>query len=181
MGQVDDFLHSAQREWVERDYSGLARVSGSVGTSKTIVALHRAVYLVRANPDARVLLATFSDTLADALRNELYRLISHKPSLAERLEVHAMDAMARRLYEAHFGTLRVADAEAVRLLLASAGAQVATSFSAGFLFAEWRDVVDAWQLDSWTAYRDVRRLDRKTRLPEAQRELLRRVFVQVRA
>jgi superfamily I DNA/RNA helicase len=92
-----------------------------------------------------------------------------------------MDAMARRLYEAHFGQLRVADAESVRLLLASAGAQVAPSFSPASLFAEWRDVVDAWQLDSWTAYRDVRRLGRKTRLPEAQRELLWRVFAQVRA
>ena len=39
------FLHPAQRQWVERDYSGPARVSGSAGTGKTIVALHRAVLL----------------------------------------------------------------------------------------------------------------------------------------
>ena len=32
---------------------------------------------------------------------------------------------------------------------------------------EWEDVVDAWQLDSWEIYRDVRRLGRKARLPEA--------------
>ena len=44
------FLHPAQREMVERDYGGPARVSGSAGTGKTIVALHRAVYLARANP-----------------------------------------------------------------------------------------------------------------------------------
>ncbi|HEX9754898.1 MAG TPA: hypothetical protein VGA42_04290, partial [Gemmatimonadales bacterium] len=36
------FLHPAQRQWVERDYGGPARVSGSAGTGKTIVALHRA-------------------------------------------------------------------------------------------------------------------------------------------
>ncbi len=46
------FLHPAQRQWVERDYSGPARVSGSAGTGKTIVALHRAVLLARKNPDA---------------------------------------------------------------------------------------------------------------------------------
>lgn len=34
------FLHPAQRQVVEKDYSGPARVSGSAGTGKTIVALH---------------------------------------------------------------------------------------------------------------------------------------------
>ena len=47
------FLHPAQREIVERDLSGPTRVSGSAGTGKTIVALHRAVHLARANPNAR--------------------------------------------------------------------------------------------------------------------------------
>jgi mRNA-degrading endonuclease RelE of RelBE toxin-antitoxin system len=45
------FLHPAQREWVEKDYSGPARVSGSAGTGKTIVALHRAVHLAGQHPD----------------------------------------------------------------------------------------------------------------------------------
>ncbi|EQD37352.1 UvrD/REP type DNA helicase, partial [mine drainage metagenome] len=36
------FLHPEQREWAERDYSGAARISGSAGTGKTIVAVHRA-------------------------------------------------------------------------------------------------------------------------------------------
>ena len=48
------FLHPEQRQWVERDYAGPARVSGSAGTGKTIVALHRAAYLARTHPDARV-------------------------------------------------------------------------------------------------------------------------------
>lgn len=77
------FLHPAQRELVQRDYSGPARVSGSAGTGKTIVALHRAVFLVRWNPDNRVLLTTFSETLANALRAKLRRLISNEPRLGE--------------------------------------------------------------------------------------------------
>src|SRR5436309_9028910 len=47
------FLHPAQRALVERNYHGAARVAGSAGTGKTIVALHRAGFLVRANPHAR--------------------------------------------------------------------------------------------------------------------------------
>jgi UvrD/REP helicase N-terminal domain len=86
------FLHPEQRQIVERTYSGPARVSGSAGTGKTIVALHRAVFLARANPDARILLTTFSDTLANALRAKLRYLVSeeHKPKLAERIEVYAI-------------------------------------------------------------------------------------------
>jgi len=176
------FLHPAQREWVERDYSGPARVSGSAGTGKTIVALHRAVHLARANPDARVLLATFSDTLANALHDKLRRLINNQPSLGERLEVCAMDALAERLYEAHFGRLRMADPEAVRSALTAAAGMLADQrFGVPFLLSEWRDVVDAWQLTTWEEYRDVRRLGRRTRLSESQRVQLWPVFEQVRS
>ena len=76
------FLHPAQRQLVEREYGGAARVSGSAGTGKTIVALHRAVHLARAHPESRVLLATFSDALAAALRARLRRLIGNEPKIA---------------------------------------------------------------------------------------------------
>lgn len=48
------FLHPAQRQMVARDYNGPARVSGSAGTGKTVVALHRAAHLARQDEDARV-------------------------------------------------------------------------------------------------------------------------------
>ncbi len=55
------FLHPAQRQFVERDYNGPARIAGSAGTGKTIVALHRAVLLAKRHPSARILLTTFSE------------------------------------------------------------------------------------------------------------------------
>ena len=175
------FLHPAQRQWVERDYSGPARVSGSAGTGKTIVALHRAVFLARSQPESRVLLATFSDTLANALRTKLRRLISNEPRLAERLEVHAMNAIGERLYEQRFGRPRIASRDQVRQWLEEAAAKAAgLKFTLNFLLTEWEDLVDTWQLDSWEAYRDVKRLGRKTRLPEAQRAALWSVFDAVR-
>jgi mRNA-degrading endonuclease RelE of RelBE toxin-antitoxin system len=174
------FLHPAQRQWVEREFKGPARVSGSAGTGKTIVALHRAVYLTRRYPEARVLLTTFSPTLANALRNKLKRLISQEPRLAERLEVHALDSIGQRLYEANFGKCQLATADLIRELLSTASGKVeGNKFTQTFLFSEWQQVVDAWQLDSWEAYRDVKRLGRKTRLPEAQRQQLWAIFDQV--
>jgi hypothetical protein len=41
--------------------------------------------------------------------------------------------------------------------------------------------VDAWQLESWAAYRDVVRLGRKTRLAEKQRVILWAIFEPVPA
>jgi mRNA-degrading endonuclease RelE of RelBE toxin-antitoxin system len=176
------FLHPAQRTLVERDYRGAARVAGSAGTGKTIVALHRAVFLIRANPDARALLTTFSDTLANALRMNLRRLISNEPRLGERLEVHSMNAIGRRLYGVNFGPPQIASHAEVRELLSEAARAVkGHKFSLQFLLTEWEQVVDAWQLESWESYRDVVRLGRKTRLQEAQRLVLWSIFEHVRS
>ncbi len=176
------FLHPAQRQWVERDYSGPARVSGSAGTGKTIVALHRAVYLARQNQDSRVLLATFSETLASALGTKLQNLISNQPRLAERLEIHSMAAIGKRLYMAYWGKPKLAtQSETSRLLLEAAKPDPSLKFSPRFMLGEWNDLVDAWQLKTWDAYRDVKRLGRKTRLSEAQRLALWAVFDRLQA
>lgn len=176
------FLHPAQRELVERSYNGPARVSGSAGTGKTIVALHRAVYLARSNPDSRVLLTTFSDILANALRAKLRRLVSNEPQLAERIDVDAIGAVAERLYDRHFRKRTVADRAALRSVISEASRTVlGHRFSDSFLLSEWEQIVDARQLTTWEEYRDAPRLGRKTRLAEPQRKLLWTIFEQVNA
>ena len=176
------FLHPSQRNLVERDYNGPARVSGSAGTGKTIVALHRAVHLARSHPEGRVLLSTFSETLANALRTRLRRLVSNEPRIAERIDVYAMDAIGQRLYKGHFGTPRIAADQQIQQLLEEASAGVDNlRFTKQFLWSEWTNVVDAWQLSSWDEYKDVKRLGRKKRLSENQRGLLWSIFEQVRA
>lgn len=174
------FLHPAQRESVARDYSGPARVSGSAGTGKTIVALHRAVQLARSNPEARVLLTTFSDALADALGVKLRRLIGSQPRLAERLEVHSMGAIGKRLYALAYGPPKLASPDAIHdLVERSLKESSDVKLGLPFVVSEWIEVVDAWQIHSWEEYRDVRRLGRKTRLPDAQRAALWAVFERV--
>lgn len=171
------YLHPAQREIVEKNYSGPARVSGSAGTGKTIVALHRAVNLARQNPDSRILLTTFSPTLANNLRNKLRVLISAEPRLAERIDVHAIHSIARRLYELKFGKPKiVSDTELGALIKVASEAVDGHKFSQSFLRAEWDQIVDAWQIKDWEGYRDVVRLGRKTRLPEKQRESAWKIF-----
>ena len=176
------FLHPAQRAIVEREYAGPARVSGSAGTGKTIVALHRAVHLARTNPNARVLLTTFSEILANALRERLRILVSSEPRLAERVEVYAMDALGERLYRLNVGAPSFASDAQISALMEQTAANFEDSrFATSFMLTEWHQVVDAWQLDTWEAYRDVPRLGRRRRLPEGQRRVLWVLFERVRA
>ncbi|MBN2593317.1 MAG: UvrD-helicase domain-containing protein [Sedimentisphaerales bacterium] len=176
------FLHPDQRQWVERVYTGPARVSGSAGTGKTIVALHRAVLLARMNPEARVLLTTFSDTLANALKTKLKRLLVSAPRLGERIDIYSLNAIGLRLYQTHVGKADVACRKVVGNLIEQASKTVGGhKFTQQFLLTEWEQVVDAWQLDNWDAYRDVVRLGRKTRLSEGQRAVLWAIYKRVRA
>lgn len=172
------FLHPAQRSLVRRDFNGPARVYGSAGTGKTVVALHRAAELAQRYPKARLLLTTFSDTLAAALASKLRLLVDG--DVLNRIAVGAIARIAHDLYEQHVGPADVADDETVRkLLLDAAAAAAASEFSESFLFNEWRDVIDDWQITSWEQYRDVQRLGRKTRLGEQQRQRLWTIFERV--
>jgi mRNA-degrading endonuclease RelE of RelBE toxin-antitoxin system len=135
------FLHPEQRQWVERDYAGPARVSGSAGTGKTIVALHRAAHLARTHPDARVLLTTFSDTLANALHTRLKRLLSADPRVGERVDVYSIDAIGLRLYQAHVAKATLVSRQIVRELVQEAAHAVeGHKFSLHFLLTEWEQV-----------------------------------------
>jgi mRNA-degrading endonuclease RelE of RelBE toxin-antitoxin system len=175
------FLHPEQRQIVEHEYSGPARVSGSAGTGKTIVALHRAVFLARKDPEARVLLTTFSDPLANALKTKLRRLIGATPSLAERIDVYSLDGIGSRLYGSNCGKYSIAERETVKALLKEASQALdGQRFSPHFLLDEWEQIVDAWQVRNWDSYRQVARLGRKTRISEAQRSIVWSLFEKVR-
>src|SRR6516165_780028 len=176
------FLHPAQRRLVERSYSGPARVSGSAGTGKTIVALHRAVALARRHAQARVLLTTFSKPLANTLKARLGYLVGNEPDIGERIAVHPITGVGYELYSAAFGQPNLAPPSLIDALLRQAAAEVqGHRFTARFLAGEWREVVDAWQVKRWEEYRNVARLGRKTRIGGAQREILWSIFERVRA
>jgi len=174
------FLHPSQRSVVEATASGPFRVSGSAGTGKTIVALHRAVALLRRYPDHRVLLTTFSDVLAERLRDQVRKLLHSSPSFGERLDVQTLSAMAQRLIAADGRSATLADPVQVREWLSAGAAEAGlTRYTLHFLWSEWSHVIDAWQIVDWEAYRAVPRLGRKARLSEALRLELWPVFAGV--
>lgn len=176
------FLHPDQQELVEKDFNGPARVSGSAGTGKTIVALHRAAHLARKNTEARILLTTFSDTLANALKEKLKHLIGSTPRLAERLEIHSMDNIAVRLHKFNATKKQLLNRDKLfEIVLKHSKSIEELRYSSAFIFEEWLQVVDAWQINTWDEYKNVQRLGRKTRLAETQRQVLWTIFEKVNA
>lgn len=176
------FLHPSQRGVVERDYSGPARVTGSAGTGKTIVALHRAARAVRDDPKARVLLTTFSRPLANALKAKLSVLLSDDAPRMERVDVASFEDVAVELYQLATGRRpALATVEVQRAALDRAIADTGyADLPARFIWSEWRSVVDGWAIADAESYGTVPRIGRRGRLGAKQREALWPVFAAAR-
>lgn len=177
------FLHPSQRAVVERNFTGPARVAGSAGTGKTVVALHRAVRLARETPAARVLLATFSQQLADALRSKVLVLAPDTGSVVPRITTASFQGIADELHQLEYGVRpRIASETLLRERILDAAAKAELKgFSDRFLLSEWTNVVDAWSISTMDEYVTVERMGRKSRLGPKQRERLWPVFRSVRS
>jgi hypothetical protein len=174
------FLHPAQRAPVTREWRGPARVSGSAGTGKTIVALHRAVHLA-GRADARVLLTTFSKPLATALADKATLMTQATPEVRPRLSVRSLDQAAYDLYADAFAQPTLATDPQVRAAIdAAIEAGHGVGHDTAFLFEEWDEVIDAWGVADAAQYASVPRLGRKTRLGPKQRDSAWEVFASVR-
>jgi hypothetical protein len=176
------FLHPSQRELVGRSFGGPARVAGSAGTGKTIVAIHRAVRLAREHPEARILLASFSRPLADAMARKLLVLAPETGVIVPRITTASFRGIAEQMFQLEHGVRpRIASDAVLRERLRDAAAAVELKgFSERFLLSEWTNVIDAWGIDSFEAYATVQRMGRKSRLGPNQRERLWPVFAAVR-
>jgi len=172
------YLHPAQREYVDRDFNGPARVIGSAGTGKTVVALHRAVRLAQ-DPGARVLLTTFNAGLAEGQARKLPLLASEE--VRRRITVTALGPLIGELHAERFGACAIATEDEIRALLSDHASASDAPFAADFLYDEWSLLVDAWDVRDLDTYRSLPRLGRKVRMPTARRDAAWAIFESLRA
>jgi superfamily I DNA/RNA helicase len=98
------FLHPEQRKYATQNYNGPFRLSGGAGTGKTVVLLHRSRHLHQLQPNARIVLTTFTKALAGNLQRDLERL-DPTITLAQELAspgvlVRGIDALAAAVKDA---------------------------------------------------------------------------------
>lgn len=164
------YLHPTQREAVDRDFAGPARVTGGPGTGKSVVAVHRAARLARVG-EGPVLLTSFSRTLAGHLRQQVDKLLAGDPARSRVDVVHLHQLAVELLSDRTGESVKVADNVAIgRAAKAAAEALAVSWVTPAFLEAEWAMVVDAYGVSSWEEYALVDRAARGTPLNRSQRE-----------
>lgn len=187
------FLHPEQRMYAERSFNGPFRLTGGAGTGKTVVLAHRARSLARRNPNARVILTTYTRNLADAIADAVTQL---DPELGARaplggpsIHVAGVDALAAAVIRSAGAEL---DDSVVRVLgdsrsdvgsrpsrdrwsaaIASAGAEIPAELAnETFLAAEYALVVVPNRLVDEAGYLRVRRAGRGVALDRSRRALV---------
>lgn len=171
------FLHPSQLEVVERRFNGPAKVSGSAGTGKTVVALHRARHLARQGE--RVLLTGFVKTLTQYIEQKLGLLCSEAE--LRLITVDTVHKQALKIIQQADPAVKVADEQLLRMLLDKHRRANAPGWDEDFVCAEWDHVIRAQGIGTWKGYRDARRDGRARPLYDGDREVLWKVFAGVLA
>lgn len=177
------FLHPAQRAIVQQDFDKPARVSGSAGTGKTVVAIHRAVRLARENPRARILLSSFSEPLANSMAKKIKVLAPNTSDVIRQVTSASFRGVAEELFQLTYGARpRIASEKRIRDLISEGVQELGLKgFSDRFYLSEWNNVIDAWNIGSAESYATVARMGRKSRLGPKQRTKLWPLFESIRA
>lgn len=165
------YLHPAQLAVVRRRYSGPCRVRGPAGCGKTVVALHRAAYLVGQEP-GELLFLTYVRTLPRVLAT-LYARLS--PTTAERVRFSGVHRLALQVLREAGVAVRL-DPAAAETAFNRAWTQVGRPHleTAALGRAYWYDevlaVIKGRGLHQFEQYAELTRTGRVTPLSREQRE-----------
>ncbi|WP_374113415.1 UvrD-helicase domain-containing protein [Frankia sp. AgB1.8] len=159
------WLHPTQARLPGRRFSGPARIRGSAGTGKTVVALHRAKYLA-ARGD-RVLFTSLVRTLGPVYRQLMTRMA---PDQVDRVEFATVHAVATRCLREH-GLAQRHQPEAAETCFWRAWAQVGKGSvlpGLGLAPRYWKDeigtVIKGRGLTTFDQYAKLARIGRRTPL-----------------
>jgi mRNA-degrading endonuclease RelE of RelBE toxin-antitoxin system len=169
------FLHPSQRELATGQYNGAVKVTGSAGTGKTVVAMHRARHL--ADQGKRVLLTSFVTTLCKNIEHNLQFLCTN--SQRSLVTVGTVHSQALRLAREVDAQLAPADEDRIAKLIERYQDFGGALFDKEFLLAEWTGVIENRGITCWDEYRDAQRTGRGRGLQVRERRAIWKVFEQV--
>ena len=149
------FLHPYQKKLVERRRTkGPMNINGSAGTGKTVVLMHRAVFLANKlkNTKDMVLVSTFTTNLSITLKEYIRRL---DLNAADHIEVTNLHALARTICTRSGWKGRIGDDEEYDSIWTSIWANPELGelpMSRNDLIQEYWMVIDANGIDNEEAY-----------------------------
>ncbi|NJR56282.1 MAG: AAA family ATPase [Acaryochloris sp. CRU_2_0] len=168
------FLHPSQRRLATGSFNGALKITGSAGTGKTVVALHRARYL--AQQGKQVLLTTFVSTLCDNLYYNL-KLLCTDTELAN-ITVTTVASQARQVLKQGSLKLEVLNDEEIRKLIEqNCGSN--SPLTIVELWLEWRFVIQPKGITTWEDYHSANRVGRGKPLNVKERKQIWQIFYAV--
>lgn len=170
------FLHPSQQQLVDGEFKGPVKITGSAGTGKTVVAIHRARAL--AQKGKRVLLTTYTRKLCQSIRRKIDFLCT--PEERERIVVDTVSVCAINVLRAIKRTPKaLAQADAERFIKQSYRKENASGLSVDYVTDEWRNVIEPNGIATAQEYVDANRAGRGIALTKEQRVGLWTLFQQV--
>lgn len=173
LDQWRTYLHHTQYDAAYRPvYNGPARVTGGAGTGKTVVAIHRAVFLAEQITDISsnkpILFTTYTRNLAQSIEGDI-RSLGGAAAL-DKIEVVNVDSLAHRIVAGEeTGAVRPASDDTVRDIWNDVIDELGIDFSRAFLNAELEQVVLAQGIGSRSDYFNATRTGRGVRLDRRAR------------
>ena len=177
------FLHPTQRRLVERDWNGPVRVLGGAGTGKTVVAMHRAKWLLQRRFTAegdRILFTTYTKNLAIDIETNLRKICSS--AMMRRIKVINIDAWVVKFLKSEGLNIRIVYDRDVQELWQKAYAIAPSSpdLPLSFYQDEWKEVIQANDIKTEKEYVRVSRKGRGTSLKRSERGAIWSVFEEYR-
>ena len=169
------FLHPEQEKLVTRNFKGPVLIEGGPGTGKTILGIHRAVFLAgnifRANEDKKILVCTFSKKLAKTITLKIHELAKQRGIPAKNIDVMSVDAYIRKLFINAYHRNPILEEERITVLLRDIYEKTRPKGSLAFYEYEYREVIEKYHIESLDEYLNVDRTGTGFALSSKQRTI----------
>jgi superfamily I DNA/RNA helicase/mRNA-degrading endonuclease RelE of RelBE toxin-antitoxin system len=178
------FLHPSQRSIVEKDYNGAVRVLGGAGTGKTVVAMHRARWLVEkvfTKENDRILFTTFTKNLAADIKENLRKLCP--ADVMKRVDIINIDAWVIQFLKKHGYTRTPVFSDSTGEFWQNAinMAPSELDIDESFYLQEWSQVIQAQGITTLDEYMKASRVGRQKKLTRPMKQKIWPVFEEYRA
>lgn len=173
------FLHPTQRKIVEKKFNGPVRVLGGAGTGKTVVAMHRAKWLLENilnKSNDKILFTTFTRNLAEDIKSNLRKICT--PEVMKKIDVVNIDAWVIDFLKKHNYNYKVIYGKELKNLWSRALTVASSDVSVpeSFYTEEWEKVIMPNDITTKNEYIKVARLGRGVRLDRKARMSVWKVF-----
>lgn len=160
------FLHPTQKKLVNYESKGATKVTGSAGTGKTVVAMHRARHL--ASQGKKVLVTSFTQTICKNIERNL-RLICSKEEMWNISVIHTHKLAIAVLRENKDRWIPRTDDE-VGEIIRTIHPGADCPLDAAQMLVEYLTIVVPQEITSWDQYRGASRAGRGRPLTVKERK-----------